>query len=212
MVPLLLVRRTRPLGAIARHPVARSHHLGPRPVLLRSRRVVAVVRPVPSERFGELFEQAADSLRPRLRRVLIGVVAVLGVALTVANVTPLQAFTVLFLQTGSSLRWYPYLTLVLWAAGASSARGAELAIVPATAIVVALVAVNAFIIHLEPKTALEGPSGLPGTRHSWTCLQRLLGWGSLHVILAGVRSFTTTAPHLIGVERSFLVDETARRP
>lgn len=107
-----------------------------------------------SDAFFECFEKQGERLRPRLRRVLMVVVGLIGLAVTAANVTPLVGLTAWFLDTGSFLWWVPYLAVVAWAAsGARRSVAVSWRMGPVAIGLVVLAVLNGLTPYLELKTA-----------------------------------------------------------
>jgi hypothetical protein len=154
VVPLLLVRQTRPYGvllAVAFHGIVSldlaQHFYDFTAVLLP-----LFVLYLPTE-FADRLELPFRSMKPSVRRLLVVVVATVGLGVTLASVTPLTDFTAGFLQKGSFLWWVPYLALVVWsAAGAAKPVSLSWRIGPAATVVAGLVFLNGLTPYLELKT------------------------------------------------------------
>jgi hypothetical protein len=176
VVPLLLVRRTRPFGvllAIAFHGLVSldpaQHFYDFTAVLLP-----LFVLFLPTE-FADRLERPFRSIKPSARRLLVVAVATVGLGVTFASVTPLTDFTAAFLQSGSFLWWVPYLAWVGWsAAGAAKPVSLTWRIGPATAFVAGLVFLNGLTPYLELKTT-----------YSWNMYSNLVTWNgkSNHLLI-----------------------------
>lgn len=100
------------------------------------------------------FESIGHRLRPRLRRVLAAMVTVIGLGVTLANVTPSTELSLRILTDGSFIWWIPYLAAVVWsAAGSLQPVAVRWRMGPVAAVLVAIVFVNGLTPYLELKTA-----------------------------------------------------------
>lgn len=104
--------------------------------------------------FFERFESLGGKLRPLSRRILACATVVIGVSVTIGNVTPLTAASLAWLADGSFLWWIPYMVLVFWAAAAVREPAAFAPRLGPVAVVLAsLVFINGLTPYLELKTA-----------------------------------------------------------
>lgn len=152
---LLMMRRTRAWGALA---AISFHGVLSLDLAQHFYDFTAVLLPLfvlfLPDVFAARFESLGAMIRPPARPLLSGVAVVVGLAVTIANVTPLTEASAWFLVRGSFLWWTPYLALVVWsAAGALGPVRLRWRLVPAAAAVAALVALNGLTPYLELKTA-----------------------------------------------------------
>jgi hypothetical protein len=152
---LLLIRRTRPWGALL---AIGFHGFISLDLSQHFYDFTAVLLPLfalfMEDRFFERFETLGIRLRPLFRRVLVGAVIVLGVGVTLANVTPPTELGLRFLQYASFLWWLPYLGAVAWSAVGTLRHVTvswRLGAVPL--VLAALVFLNGLTPYLELKTA-----------------------------------------------------------
>lgn len=155
-IPILLViRKTRTVGvlvALAFHGTI-SLDLGQHFYDFTAGLAALFVLFLP-DTYAERFETVGRSIRPALQTVALVAVAIIGVSVTVANVTPLTPVSAWWLTTGSFLWWVPYLGLVLWAAfGSLQSVSLRWRLGPTTAILVGLVFLNGLTPYVELKTA-----------------------------------------------------------
>ncbi|MGH8911188.1 MAG: hypothetical protein ACRDVD_01650 [Acidimicrobiia bacterium] len=152
---LLLIRRTRVIGVLV---AIGFHGLLSLDLAQHFYDFTAVLLPLfvlfLDDSYSERFESVGERIRPSLRRVLVGVVVLVGSVVTMANVLPVSELSLRFLGDGSFLWWIPYLVLVVWAAAASlQPKALNWRLGPVAAALAMLVALNGLTPYLELKTA-----------------------------------------------------------
>lgn len=152
VVPLLLIRRTRRVGAIG---AIAFHGLLSLDLAQHFYDFTAVLVPLFAlflmPEFGERFERAVN--HRNVARVVAALALLVGVAVTVANVTPVKAWSAAWLTDGSFVWWVPLLILVIWAAlGSASVESVSMG-TPLAVVFALLVGLNGVTPYLEIKTA-----------------------------------------------------------